>query len=225
MQTFVIAQCDFFSFYHIVVKEIFEQALLAHNLPLTIVVGLFMLYWILSMVGVFAVDSIDFDMDIDADGDSAGHLPSPVASALQFVNAADVPLMVILSFLSIFMWAGSMMANYYFNPQLLDWLIIVIFFASFVVSVILVKIITKPLVPIFKKMKELEKAEPAVGGTATVISKEVDGKYGQAEQKRSQGAPAILTCITTEERPIPRGTEVAIISYDKETGIYKIRTL
>ena len=75
MQTFVIAQCDFFSFYHIVVKEIFEQALLAHNLPLTIVVGLFMLYWILSMVGVFAVDSIDFDMDIDA-GDPSNPTPT-----------------------------------------------------------------------------------------------------------------------------------------------------
>mgnify|MGYP000176847511 CR=1 FL=1 len=74
-------------------------------------------------------------------------------------------------------------------------------------------------------MKELEKAEPAVGGTATVISKEVDAKYGQCEQIRTKGAPATLTCMTTEDSPIPRGTEVAVVSYSKETGVYTVRTL
>ena len=210
-------------------KEIWEQALLAHNLPLTVVVGLFMLYWILSIVGIFGIDSFDIDLDadisLDANGDAGGHFPSPLASALHFVNAADVPLMAILTLLSIFMWACSVLGNYYFNPDLLGGLIIIIFLSSFILSTILVKIVTKPLVPIFRKMKELEKAEPAVGGTAIVISKSVDAKYGQAEQKRDKGAPAILTCITSEETPIPRGTEVAIVSYDKETGIYKIRTL
>ncbi len=133
--------------------------------------------------------------------------------------------MAVLTLLSIFMWVGSMLANYYWNPHLLDWLVLVIFLSSFVVSVILVKIATAPLVPVFRKMKELEKAEPAIGGTAIVSSKEVDGKYGQATQKRTKGAPAILTCITSEESPIPRGTEVAVVSYDKATGIYTVRTL
>lgn len=188
-----------------------------------------MLYWLLSIIGIFGIDSmeidLDADFDVDANGDADGYLPAPIMSALRFVNAADVPLMAILTFLGIFMWVGSMLANYYFNPHLLDWLILVIFLSSFVVSVILVKITTAPLVPIFKKMKELEKAEPAVGGTAIVTSKEVDSKYGQAEQKRTKGAPATLTCITTENSPIPRGTEVAVVSYNKDTGIYTIRTI
>ena len=186
-----------------------------------------MLYWILSIVGVFGIDSVDLDLDadFDVDGNADGQLPTPVMSALRFVNAADVPLMAVLTLLSIFMWVGSMLANYYWNPQLLDWLILVIFLSSFVISVILVKLATAPLVPVFRKMKELEKAEPAIGGTAIVISKEVDGKYGQVQQKRTKGAPAILTCITSEESPIPRGTQVAVVSYDKKTGIYNVRAL
>lgn len=184
-----------------------------------------MIYWLTCIIGVFGVDSIDIDLDTDLDANADGDLPSPVASALRFVNAADVPLMAILSLLSVFMWVGSMMANYYFNPEHRDWLILVIFFSSFIVSVILVKIATAPLVPVFRKMKELEKAEPVIGGTAIVISKEVDNKYGQAEQKRTKGAPAILTCVTSEKSPITRGTEVAVVSYDKETGIYNVRTL
>lgn len=188
-----------------------------------------MLYWLTCIIGIFGIDSIDIDldadMDADLDADVDGALPAPLAATLRFVNAADVPLMAILSLLSVFMWVSSMMANYYFNPELWDWLVLVIFFSSFIVSVILVKIATAPLVPVFRKMKELEKAEPAIGGTAIVISKEVDGKYGQVEQKRTAGAPATLTCITSEDSPIPRGTEVAVVSYDKEKGIYNVRTL
>ncbi|MBK1856372.1 hypothetical protein JO972_15480 [Verrucomicrobiaceae bacterium 5K15] len=189
-----------------------------------------MLYWISCILGIFGVDSLeidlDADVDLDADLDGDGsNVPSPIAAALRFVNAADVPLMAVLSLLAVFMWVVSMMANYYLNPEHQDWLLLVIFFSSFLVSVILVKMATAPLVPIFRKMKELEKAEPAVGGTAIVTSVEVTGKYGQAEQKRSSGAPATLTCITNEESPIPRGTEVAVISYDKSRGIYTVRTL
>ncbi|BDS06452.1 hypothetical protein NT6N_14920 [Oceaniferula spumae] len=211
-------------------KELWEIAIQPHNLPLTCVVGLFMLYWISCILGIFGVDSLDIDLDpdldldADVDGDSS-NVPSPIASALRFVNAADVPLMAILTLLSVFMWVSSMMANYYLNPEHQDWLVLVIFFSSFVVSVILVKIATAPLVPVFRKMKQLEKAEPAVGGTATVVSVEVTGKYGQCEQKRTSGAPATLSCITSEESPIPRGTEVAVVAYDKKRGLYTVRTL
>lgn len=190
-----------------------------------------MLYWISCIIGVLGIDTFDIDLDadldpdLDADLDGDGGLPAPVAALLRFVNAADVPLMAILSLLSVFMWVFCMMVNYYFNPEHRDWLILVIFFTSFVVSTILVKIATQPLVPVFRKMKELEKAEPAVGGTGIVTSKQVTCKFGQVEQQRSCGAPAILNCKTTEESPIPRGTEVAIVSYDKDAGIYLVRTL
>lgn len=213
-------------------KELWEIALQPHNLPLTCVVGLFMLYWISCILGIFGVDSLDIDLDtgidVDADADidaDTSHIPSPLAAALRFVNAADVPLMAVLTLLSVFMWVSSMMANYYWNPGNLDWLVLVIFFSSFVVSVVLVKLATAPLVPIFRKMKALEKAEPAVGGTATVTSREVTGKHGQCEQVRSSGAPATLNCITSQDTPIPRGTKVAVVSYDKSSGVYTVRSI
>jgi len=211
------------------VKEIWEQALLPHNLPLTFVVGLLMLYWITCILGVIGMDSLDLDLDpdpdLDADVDVDGNIPSSIAAMLRFVNAADVPLMAVLSLLAIFMWVTSMMANYYFNPEHREWIISVVFISSFVLSVFLVKIATTPLVPVFRKMKQLEKSEPAVGGTGVVTSKEVDSKFGQVEQTRSSGAPAILNCKTSEDQPIFRGTEVTVVSYEKETGLYIVRTL
>lgn len=204
-------------------KELWDIAIQPHNLPLTCVVGLFMVYWSICILGVFGIDTFDIDLDADLDGDAEGVVPSPVAAALRFVNATEVPLMAVLTILSVFMWVSSMMGNYYFNPELTDVLILSIFACSFVVGVILTKMATAPLVPVFRKMKELEKAEPAVGGVGVVLSKQVDQKYGQVELKRKEGAPATLNCRTSDETPIPRGAEVIIISYDKDTGTYLVR--
>jgi len=113
--------------------------------------------------------------------------------------------MAVLTMQSVYMWVMTMMANYYYNGELKDWLIITFFILAFFVGLVLTKISTLPLVPLFKKMKKLEKAEPAVGGVGVVHSKEVTQKYGQVEQKREGGSPAILTARTTEEEPIPRG--------------------
>lgn len=206
-------------------KELWDIAIQAHNLPLTCVVGVFMVYWLTCILGVFGIDSLDLDLDGDLDAEVDSSVPSPMIAVLRFVNATDVPLMAVLTLLSIFMWVMTMMGNYYFNPELSDWLIFAIFGGSFVIGVILTKIATAPLVPVFRKMKELEKAEPAVGGIGIVISKNVDEKYGQVEQKRKEGAPAILNCHISGGEPIPRGTEVAILSYDKDSGIYLVRKL
>lgn len=183
-----------------------------------------MIYWIVCILGLFGVDAFDIDLDAEVEGDS-GHIPTPIAHLLRFVNAADVPLMVVLSFLSLFMWIFSMMANYYFNTGLDNTLILAFFAGSLIAGILLTKAVTAPLVPLFRKMKELEKAEPAIGGTAIVISKEVDSSYGQCEQQRKDGAPAILNCRISSETPLPRGTEVAVISYDKDRGTYLVKAL
>lgn len=185
-----------------------------------------MLYWLTCIIGIVGVDTFDLDLDADGDLSSDGHhLPSPFAVLLRFVNGVDVPLMAVLSFLSVFMWVLSMMGNYYLNPSLSDLLILSIAAVSFVISIFLTKIVTTPLVPIFKKMNELERAEPAVGGIGIVISKQVDQSYGQVEQQRDKGAPAVLNCRISSETPIPRGTEVAIVSYDQDKGVYLVRAL
>ncbi|MGJ8677599.1 MAG: hypothetical protein ACSHX0_08785 [Akkermansiaceae bacterium] len=205
--------------------EIWQQAILPYNLPLTILVGVFALYWIVCILGVVGVDAFDIDLDVDTDTGGDSSFPNPISAMLRFVNAADVPMMVVCSLLAVYLWMLSMLGNYYLNAGQVEWRAIGIFVASFILAVLLVKFTTAPLVPLFKKLEQHEIAEPAVGGTAVVISREVDGKYGQCEQQRVGGAPAILTCKTSEETPIPRGSEVAVVAYDKEKGVYSVRKI
>jgi len=102
-----------FLFYTPTVKEIWDQAILYYNLPLTIVLGFIMIYWVLAVLGTIDIEAldIDFDIDLDADVDPDFDLDTDatpgdagfLVGALKFVNAAEVPLMMVLSFLFLFM--------------------------------------------------------------------------------------------------------------------------
>ena len=57
-------------------KELLEQALISYNLPLTVALGLVVLFWCISLLGVFDINvfNVDLDMDLDADVDSGGNV-------------------------------------------------------------------------------------------------------------------------------------------------------
>ena len=68
------------------VKELWEQAILPYNLPLTILLGLVVGFWILTLIG-----GVSFDADLDLDADTAtGDLGDLPAAMLRAVNAGIV---------------------------------------------------------------------------------------------------------------------------------------
>ncbi|MGJ8634564.1 MAG: hypothetical protein ACSHX7_11670 [Luteolibacter sp.] len=206
----------------LIVIELWEQALLPYNLPLTVLLGAVVVFWLLSILGVMDIDAFDFDFDADVEGDVSG-VP---AAMMRVVNAGLVPLTIVLSVLVLLMWMASMVLNFYFNPGQ-SWLLAIgFFFASFFIGVIGTKILTQPLVPLMKRLKEGEDIAPVIGQIGVVRSIEMDSTYGQVEVEREDGAPAILNAKLGEDSPaIPRGTQVAILSMDEKTGVYFARAL
>lgn len=210
-------------------KEIWEQALLAHNLPLTILLGLVCIFWLLAVLGTVDMDSLDFDFDTDIDGDldtdatpgSAGFL----AGMMKLVNATDVPLMMVLSLLTFFMWVISILSNSAFNPGHSGYIAAGLLAGNFVVSCILVKAITQPLIPFFKAFKKGENDdEPVVGQVGTVKSRVIDSKYGQVEIPRENGAPAIVNSRMADGHgPLTRGAQVLVFDRDKDRSLFIVR--
>ena len=58
--------------------DVIQQALTWYNLPLTLLLGVITLYWLMVIIGVLSADSLDFDVDtgdidvgvdLDADAD------------------------------------------------------------------------------------------------------------------------------------------------------------
>ncbi len=206
-------------------KELWEQAILPYNLPLTIALGAVVLFWLVSLLGVLGVDSLDVEVPDDASAD-AGHLGHVPGAMLRFVNAGHVPLTVVLSVLVLAMWLVSIMVNYYFNPAGSYLLAAAYFLVAFVCGVVATKILTQPLVPLMRRLKQAEDAVPVIGETGVVRSIEITESYGQVEVHRADGAPAILNARLAEgSEPLPRGTQIVVLSLDESRGAYLVRPL
>ncbi len=209
-------------------KEFWEQSILWYNLPLTILMGAVTLYWILSMIGTVDLDGLDIDFDADADGEfdteiSAGH--NVLGSVLKFINAQDVPIMMILSLISLFMWIFAIFSNYYLNPLSSGWLALGLLFGNFIVSTLCVKTITQPLRPFFRALKkDEENSVPLIGSVGTVKSKTIDQDFGQITIQREKGAPALINA-RLEEGKLERGATVLITSYDEAKKRYLVKSM
>ena len=213
-------------------KEIWEQAILSYNLPLTITLGVVFLYWLLAVIGTIDMEALDFDFDLDADTDadidtditpgSSGFL----VSALKFVNATDVPLMMVLSFLTLFMWTIAILSNAAFNPNHTGLIAFGLLVINFFVSCVLVKIITQPFRRFFKAFKKGENDdEPVIGRVGIVKSQVIDSKYGQVEIPRQHGSPAIVNCRMADgHSPLARNDKVLVFDKDQEKILFIVRS-
>lgn len=208
-------------------KEIWEQALLSYNLPLTVLLGLVMLFWMVSLLGAFDLDSFDADVEIDADGGDVEGGEGVLGFLLRAVNAQDVPVMMVLSLLSLFMWLVAIVSNYYLNPGESGLIAFGLLAGNFIFSVILVKFVTQPLRPVFRSIKnDKEHQEPLVGSSGTVKSRVLDEGFGQCEVHRPKGSPALLNCRMAEgEDPLVHGDGILVIGYDESSQKYIIKPL
>ena len=207
------------------VKELWAQAILPYNLPITILLGLVVVFWLLTLLGAVSADA-DVEIspdDLDGEISDIGDIP---AAMLRAVNAGFVPLTVVLTILILMMWIISILLNFYFNPGHSNWLALGIFATAFAFGILATKLITQPLVPFMRRLKEAEDAAPVIGEVGIVRSIQLDSIFGQVEVERPDGAPALLNArLGIASEPVPRGTSVAIISFDETSGIYLVRAL
>jgi len=202
-------------------NELWEHALLPYNMPLTVLLGLMAVYWVFSLIGAADFD-FDFDIDAEAEGDvGSGH--HILGAILKFVNAQDIPIMMVLSFLTLFMWSISLLANSILNPGHSNLIALGILVVNFIVSTLIVKAITQPLRPLFRAIKKDEKHEPLVGAVGIVKSRVIDENYGQISVQRVQGAPALLNAYL-DEGALVRGESVLVLSYDESRKRYLVKS-
>jgi hypothetical protein len=215
------------------VKELWEQALLSYNLPFTVLMGLVAVYWLLSVLGTVDLDTLDVDMDVSTDADVDADMDGDVSSggnvvgfALRFVNAQDVPLMIVLSLLALFMWLISIASNFYLNPGQSGLMASGLFLGNFILSAVMVKTITQPLRPFLKALKnDQEHQEPLIGMAGVVKSRVLDADFGQVEVARHNGAPALLNCrLATGDEALVRGDEVLVIDHDDAKDRFVVKS-
>src|SRR4051812_36522355 len=119
-----------------VMSEVLAEATRLINLPFTLLLGLILFYWMLVAIGLLDMHLFsdgDFDLhtdahtDLDGDGDLDFHGDPHLhgdkglhlhggswwAGPLTFVNVGQVPVMIVVSVLSLCLWVGALLSNYY----------------------------------------------------------------------------------------------------------------
>lgn len=255
--------------------EILQEAFKGYNLPLTILVGMIGLYWVISLFGFIDFESIDhavglddggghdfdagvdggdvhidaeghdietgdhgFDSDVDAaDHDhahdhhsphaGADHSPNAFQATLRFLGASDAPIMFVLTLFSLYTWGGNMLANYYLNDAGSSGQANILLLGVVVGALILTKITVRPLRPVMKMMRSASSPgnKPVTGKQGTVRSREITSDYGQVEIY-VDGASILLNARLSDGcAPVPRGSDVLIVSKDDDRDLYIVRPL
>lgn len=218
-------------------KELWELAISPGVLPFSLLLIPIALYWVFCLLGFLDLDFLDFDLDFDADVDvdvdgagegnhGGGVFSGMVQGALRFMNATDVPLMAVLSFLFIFLWGLAMAGNHLFNPDSGEFVASMIGLGSLVGAVFLTKWLTAPMKPFFRTLKGTEgESKPVVGRTGTVRSRVIDEHSGQVEVEDPEAPLLVNARLSPGSDALARGAKVLVYQHDAERGIYLVRSL
>ncbi len=205
--------------------EFVAEAVAFVNLPLTGLLGFVVLYWGLVCLG--ALDSDAFDLDLDLDASAEGGVGKLGYALAHFFHCDEGPFMAIASLLTVFLWMGAMLLNYYFNPGH-SWLMAgALFVPNAVISVALTKAIVFPIFRILRRIKLREEPSSVamLGQICRVVTLTVDGDSGQAEIER-HGAPLKINVRVGEgARSLVKGDSAVIFFENKENNTYLIKKL
>jgi Protein of unknown function (DUF1449) len=199
--------------------ESLQDCFQAVNLPFTILLLLFILYWVLTIAGFVGTDLFDIDFDADAGSDPT-NVEGVGVGLLKFLHFGEVPVMVIGTIFAFCMWASMLTANHYFN-QNYSWLMaIVLFGPCAALSLIVGKILLLPIAPLFRSLdpKQIEN-ENIIGRSCIVTTSEVNDRFGQAEVE-SVGAPVVVQVRSKSGRVFLKGQTLRLTQYDQESNTY-----
>lgn len=194
-------------------QALIDQALFAPTLPFTVLLAALAIYWIGAAFGfVFSEDEM-FDAS-DTDG--------AWASFLSFLNVGEVPVMIVITVLTLSTWVLSILGNEFLAGGSLA-LGFVLLVPAFAVGCVITRFTTAP----FKKVlcllnNEGEAPMQLIGKVAKVTTASVTDRYGQAAVETG-GAPVIVQVRVAAGESLARGDSALIVAENAATGTFTVR--
>lgn len=208
--------------------ELFQTAFSPVNIPLSTLLILIVVYWSTVILGVMDINFLDFDLpdaglESDIDGDLDAEFDgSFMRSVLAFFYVGEIPIMIILSILILFMWMVSMIANHHLNPTGSLIIGFPIFIGNFIISLFACKFFTMPLKKIFNVFEvDANASRSVIGRICIVKTTKLVNQLGQAEVN-SKGAPIVLNVMAQSGCTFVQGEEAVVVEKNKENGVYII---
>ncbi len=204
-------------------QEFLDLSFSGVNIIPTVLLFFVLIYWIIVILGVIDVDTLDIDIETEVELDMDGDLEvdgEGLSSVLSFFNIGHMPLMIFLSFLAFPMWVLSLWSinfigveNILINSGLL--------LASFVASLFIAKFLTTPIAKFYMKLRLQDEAINPIGKQCKVLLTVKSDSYGQAEIK-ANGTSILISAITRDGIEIKKGESALVIDYIKDGNHYLI---
>jgi len=214
------------------VIELFQAAISPHQALLSLLLALIVVYWLLVILGALDFEA-DLPDDLNLDGDVDGSSGTTHVHGLstggawlsvgRFLGFSQVPLIVWLSFLILFLWFGSLVLNDWFNQTGDLVQAALLFLPNLVGSLIVTKLATLPVGKLFKAMGDADsEAEEVIGRTGIIASTEADESYGQLEITTAS-VPLLINVRTLPDAvPLKKGSLAKVISAGPDNTFFLI---
>jgi hypothetical protein len=212
-------------------QALLQEALLPVNIVFTVLLIFVLLYWSTVLLGIIDISAFDVeveleaDVDIEADTDVEGHHGGSgwLGQSLQFFNFGRVPFMVVTSFLTLSMWALSILGNYYWGHG--SWTIaLILLIPNLAVSLLITKLITTPLVPLFRHFDGSAKPVDYIGRECTLTLPVSGNTLGQAEVLIDD-TPLLVSVKLKDTHSLERGTKALIVGTEEDGKYYLIKQI
>ena len=207
--------------------EFINECIQPVNLPVTILLGLVLMYWLMVIIGVFGMDVIDLDLDGDFDIEGGIDTNVDTGSVLgdffRFMHMGDVPVMIVVSFFVVSMWIVTIITNHYFNTDF-SWLITgFLIVPNLIVSLVATKIVVMPFATMFQHENDIElDRQDMIGRIGVVKTSEITHLFGHIEVAHD-GPPVVLNARTGPDENLAQGDAAKIISYNAANDTYLVQ--
>lgn len=229
-------------------EQFAQQIFVGPMWPASLLACLLIVYTVFAMIGLidFGLDvpdvdldpGLDLDMDVGIDLDANVDVPDvdavPAdwdfwqgigAASVRWTNFGRVPIIIWGAVFAFTYWTVSYLLWHGFDSERHDPTFIpsaLLSIRNVVIATGLTKACTQPLLGYFVGGPSYDEAN-LIGATCEVSTIEATPEFGQAKF-RTNAAPLLLN-VRTDGPHIAKGTEVRIISFDRDKRIYKVTSL
>jgi hypothetical protein len=161
---------------------------------MTVLTGMTSLYWVFTLIAGDFLGDLDFapevdtgidispDTDVDVDGADGGAEQGWFSKAMDYVNVGRVPFMVVYSTFKFIAWIITLLSSVFLNLASWGWKSALILIPVFALAFFVTRLVTKPLVKVYKAMGYNGDESPDLLGRIAKMRSSVTGdKIGAAE--------------------------------------------
>ncbi len=207
------------------------------TVPLTVLMGVVLLYWLFVILGVVGHDVFDGAAEgavggVKAAGDAAAGAMKAVAGAkaagshdadvdgglFSVLGLGKLPVTITGSSIVFFAWLGSIVARGWVGGGLVGGSAVLL--GSLFLSLFVTSLALRPFAKVFEPARAATRKD-VVGHICTITSGKVDGGFGTATVSDS-GPGLLLNVVCGKDNKLTEGDRAVIIQWDEQNQAFEV---